>query len=81
MRRGETIGRGINNSVTAVCPVPSPSDSKGRCVGAGTGDGEGSVGGDFFFHTKKWGPPAVLECPSFSFGVFLSLATNICFKE
>jgi len=24
-------------------------------------DGEGSVGGDIFFHTEKWGPPAALS--------------------
>jgi hypothetical protein len=36
-------------------------------VGAGTGDGEGSVGGDFFFNTKKWGPPAAVSAFLFLF--------------
>jgi len=33
VRRRETIGQRINNTV--VCSVPSPSDSKGRCFGGG----------------------------------------------
>ncbi len=52
-----------------MCPVPSPSESKGRCLGGGA-DGEGSVGGDIIFHTKKWGPPAALSALLFLFGVF-----------
>jgi hypothetical protein len=51
----ETIGQRINN--TAVCSVPSPSDSR-------------SVGGDIFFHTEKWGPPAALNALLFLLGVF-----------
>jgi hypothetical protein len=58
VRRRETIGRGINNSVTAVCPVPSPTDSKGRCVGAGRGTGLGPlVETLFFFFTLRNGAP------------------------
>jgi len=38
VKRRETIGQRINN--IAVCPVPSPSDSKGRCLGGG---GRGGV--------------------------------------
>ncbi len=34
------------------------------------GDGEGSVGGDIFFHTEKWGLPAALSALLFLFGVF-----------
>ncbi len=52
-----------------MCPVPSPSDSKGHCFGGGGADGEGSVGGDIFFHTKKWGPPAALSALLFLLGV------------
>jgi hypothetical protein len=33
-------------------------------------DGEGSVGGDIFFHTEKWGPPAALSALLFLLGVF-----------
>jgi hypothetical protein len=69
VRRREPIGQRINN--TAVCSVPSPSDSKGRCLGGGGGGGrEGSVGGDIFFHTEKWGPPAALSALLFLLGVF-----------
>jgi hypothetical protein len=42
--RRETIGRGINTSVIAVCPVPSPFDSKGRCIWV-LGGGGGVSGG------------------------------------
>jgi hypothetical protein len=63
VRRRETIRQRINN--TAVCPVSSSSDSKGRCWG-----GDGSVGGDIFFHTEKWGPPAALSALLFLLGVF-----------
>jgi hypothetical protein len=66
VRRRETIGQRINNTV--VCSVPSPSDSKGRCLGGA--DGEGSIGGDIFFHTEKWGPPAALSALLFLLGVF-----------
>jgi len=52
-----------------VCSVPSPSDSKGRCFGGGA-DREGSVGGDIFFHTEKWGPLAALSVLLFLLGVF-----------
>ncbi len=34
------------------------------------GGGEGSVGGDFFFYTKKWGPPAALSALLFLLGFF-----------
>jgi hypothetical protein len=33
-------------------------------------DEEGSVGGDIFFHTKKWGPSAALSALLFLLGVF-----------
>jgi hypothetical protein len=66
VRRRETIGQRINN--TLVCPVPSPSESKGCCFGGV--DGEGSVGGDIFFHAEKWGPPVALSSLLFLFGVF-----------
>jgi len=66
VRRRETIGQRINNNV--VCPMPSPSDSKGRCFGGG-GRG-GSVGGNIFFHTEKWGPSATLSALLFLLGVF-----------
>jgi len=36
----------------------------------GGADGEGSVGGDIFFHTEKWGPPAALSALLFLLGVF-----------
>jgi len=32
-------------------------------------DGEGSVGGDIFFHTEKWGPPVALSALLFLLGV------------
>ncbi len=38
----------------------------------GGADGEGSVGGDIFFHTEKWGPPAALSALLFLLGVFFS---------
>jgi hypothetical protein len=54
-----------------MCSVLSPSDSKGRCFwGGGRADREGSVGGDIFFHTEKWGPPAALSALLFLLGVF-----------
>ncbi len=36
----------------------------------GGADREGSVGGDIFFHTEKWGPPAALSALFFLLGVF-----------
>ncbi len=39
-------------------------------VALGGADGEGSVGGDIFFHTEKWGPPAALRALLFLLGVF-----------
>jgi len=33
-------------------------------------DGVGSVGGDIFFHTEKWGPPIALSALFFFLGVF-----------
>jgi hypothetical protein len=84
---GELVGEEARDHWTEnkqYCRVldPNPSDSKGRCFwgGGGGADGEGSVGGDIFFHTEKWGPPAALSALLFLLGGFLSLA-NICFKE
>jgi hypothetical protein len=51
--RRETIGRGINTSVIAVCPVPSPFDSKGRCIWVLGGGGWVSVGEDIFFTLRN----------------------------
>jgi len=42
-------------------------------VGGGGGggvEGRGSVGGDIFFHTERWGPPAALSALHFLLGVF-----------
>jgi len=38
-------------------------------LGGGRTDGERSVGGDIFFHTEKWGPPAALSALLFLLGV------------
>ncbi len=69
MRKRETIGQRINN--TTMCPVSSLSDFKGRCLRGGGGDEEGSIGGDIFFHTEKWGPLAALSALLFLLGVFV----------
>jgi hypothetical protein len=39
-------------------------------VALGGADGEGSVGGNIFFHTEKWGPSAALSALLFLLGVF-----------
>jgi hypothetical protein len=52
------------------CELPPKPDSKRRYLGGGGADGEGSVGGDIFFHTERWGPPAALSALHFLLGVF-----------
>jgi len=70
---GEPVGEEVRdhwteNKQIAVCSVSSPSDSKGRYLGGA--DGEGSIGGDIFFHTEKWGPQAAQSALLFLLGVF-----------
>jgi hypothetical protein len=49
VRRRETIGQRINNTV--VCPVPNPSDSKGRCFWGA--DGRGPLVETYFFTLRN----------------------------
>ncbi len=41
-------------------------------IALGGADEEGSVGGDIFFHTEKWGPPAALSALLFFWGFSFS---------
>jgi hypothetical protein len=53
VRRRETIGQRINNTV--MCPVPSPFDSKRRCLGWGGGGrmGRGPLVETYFFTLRN----------------------------